>query len=432
MSSFDAAVGSVPLNINPLHRVEHNIAVPRSLAGVTTIADNEVNPEWLGMTEDDREAIWRGVKALYRTGMYPAVSLCIRRHGEIVLNRSIGHAKGNGPNEHGEKVLATPDTPFCLFSASKAITAMLVHLLEEQGQIHLLNPVSYYVPEFGQNGKKDITIQQILAHRAGIATLRKKVEPEVLFDKQEILRLMYEAEPTSLHGRELAYHALTGGYVLGEVIERVTGESLRDYMRKYVQEPLGFKYFNFGATAEQYPDIATNYFTGLPLVFPLNKAMERILGAPLEKAIEVSNDPRFYETVIPAGNIVATAEECSRFFQCLLNGGELDGVRIFQPVTINRAVREVNKTEIDRVLLMPMRYSAGMMLGNNGWGLFGPATPSAFGHLGLTNNFAWADPERAISATLLTSGNPVVGSHLPRLGMLLNTISRRCRKVFKS
>lgn len=429
--SPNAVIGDIAVNLNPFQRLEHHINVPKSLSSVTTIADNEVNPEWLGMTEDDRDAIWQSVRALYKTGIYPAVSLCVRRHGEILLNRAIGHAHGNGPKENGPLVLATPDTPYCLFSASKAITAMLVHLLEQEGELNLLNPVSFYVPEFGANGKKDITIQQILAHRAGIATLKEKIDPEVLFDKPTILNILYNAKPTSLHGRELAYHALTGGYVLGEIIERVTGESLREFMRKRVQEPLGFKYFNFGAPREQYPDVATNYFTGLPLVFPVKQAIARILGAPLETAIEVSNDPRFYDAVIPAGNIVATAEESSRFFQCLLNGGELDGTRIFQPVTVERAVREVNSTEIDKVLLMPMRYSAGMMLGNHGWGMFGPATPSAYGHLGLTNNFVWADPERALSVALITSGNPIVGTHLPRLGMLLNTLSKRCGKIFQ-
>lgn len=418
------------VNLNPLHRLENNIRVPSDLEAVTTIADDEVNPTWLGVKESDKVAVWKAVQNLYKTGMYPAVSICIRRHGEVVLNRSIGHAKGNGPQDTDAKQLVTPDTPFCLFSASKAITAMLVHLLEEQGEINLLNPVSYYIPEFGQNGKENITIHQILAHRAGIARIPGEIEPETLFDYDEVKRLLFEAAPTSLHGREMAYHAVTGGYVLGELVQRVTGESIREYMRKQVQEPLGFKYFNYGTSRDDYPAIARNYISGLPLVFPLSLALKRILGVPLDKAVELSNDPRFYDQIIPAGNIVATADECSRFFQCLLNGGELDGKRIFQPVTIDRAVREVNKTAIDKNLLLPMRYSAGMMLGDRGWGTFGPATPHAYGHLGLTNNFCWADPQRALSVSLLTSGNPVVGTHLPRLGMLLGTISRRFHKVF--
>ena len=189
------------VSLNPLARIENNIVVPKSLHDVVRVADNEVNPEWLGLTEADRDAIWSGVKALYRTGAYPALSICIRRHGEILLNRSIGHVRGNGPGDTDEKVLATPDTPYCLFSASKAITAMLVHLLEERNELNQLNPVSYYIPEFAANGKKRITVQHILAHRAGIASF-KDIDPEVLFDHNAIMNLIYAAEPTTLHGRD--------------------------------------------------------------------------------------------------------------------------------------------------------------------------------------------------------------------------------------
>lgn len=419
------------MNLNPLARLERNIIVPSDLASVTRIADGEVNPELLGMTFEDKEAIWAATEALYSTGMYPAITLCIRRHGEVLLNRSIGHQRGNGPGDIGEPVVATPDMPMCLFSASKAITAMLVHLLEEQGELNALNPVSFYIPEFGANGKKNITVQQILSHRAGIATF-KDIDPEVLFDYDEVLNILCNAEPTTLHGRELAYHAITGGYVLGELVNRITGKNIREFMREYIQEPLGFKYFNYGVPDEQYDDVARNYVTGLPIVFPVKQFINRVLGAPFETAVNMSNDPRFYQQVIPAGNVVATADECSRFFQCLLNDGELDGKRIFQPVTIGRAIREVNKLELDKVLMIPMRYSAGMMLGSAGWGVFGPSTAQAYGHLGLTNNLCWADPQRATSVSILTSGNPLVGSHLPRFGMLLNTISKRCGSVRQS
>ena len=415
---------------NPLAFLEHNIKVSGSLRDVTRIADNEVNPEWLGVSELDRDRIWKCVKDLYRNGAYPAISICIRRHGEILLNRSIGHVKGNGPDENGPKVIATPDTPFCLFSASKAITAMLVHLLEERNQLNLLNPVSFYIPEFGANGKKNITVQDILSHRAGIASF-KQMDPYVLFDHDSVMNMIYEAKPTSVHGRELAYHALTGGYVLGELVKRVTGEDINQFIDTNVNQPLAMKNFTYGAAAGRVDLLAKNYLTGLPVVFPLKQISKRVLGADLATAIEMSNDPRFYQQIIPAGNIVATAEECSRFFQCLLNGGEYEGKRIFQPMTIQRAVREVNATELDRTLMMPMRYSAGMMLGNYPVGLFGPAAAQAYGHIGLTNNFCWADPERMISVALLSSGNPVVGSHLLPLGMLLTTISRRCKKVFK-
>ena len=100
---------------NPLGLLEHNIDVPKSLKGITRIANNEVEPEWLGLTDRDRDVIWKCVKDLYRTGAYPAVSICIRRHGEILLNRSIGHAKVMGPMNTVKKWWPHPIRRFVCF-----------------------------------------------------------------------------------------------------------------------------------------------------------------------------------------------------------------------------------------------------------------------------------------------------------------------------
>ena len=92
--------------------------------------------------------IWGAVERLYRSRMHPAIQLCIRRHGEVILDRSIGHARGNSPGDSSDtpKVLATPDTPFNIFSASKAITATVIHLLDQQGYLHVDDPVTEYIP----------------------------------------------------------------------------------------------------------------------------------------------------------------------------------------------------------------------------------------------------------------------------------------------
>jgi CubicO group peptidase (beta-lactamase class C family) len=96
---------------------------------------------------------------------------------------------------------------------------------------------------------------------------------------------------------------------------------------------------------------------------------------------------------------------------------------------VRRAVAEVGKPEIDRSLLLPLRYSAGMMLGSGGWSLYGPDTAQAFGHLGFTNIVCWADPERATSVALLTTGKSAIGLHIPALASLLAKLSRLCPKL---
>ena len=189
---------------------------------------------------------------------------------------------------------------------------------------------------------------------------------------------------------------------------------------------------DFGARGRKYARVARHYVTGARISAPIDLYLKRAIGTDLETAVRVSNDPRFFQAVIPAGNGVATADDASRFFQCLLNGGELDGVRVLDPLTVRRAVAEVGKPEFDRSLLVPLRYSAGMILGASPWGLFGPSTSKAFGHIGFTNNFLWADPERDISVALLTTGKLVVGLHLPYLLLLLRNVSRHCAKLPES
>jgi CubicO group peptidase (beta-lactamase class C family) len=425
-----SAVRHIPA---PLRRlVVEGADVPRDLDSVTTIAaDQERNPELVGMTRQGIDAIWRSVEDIYATGMHPGISLVVRRHGQVVLKRTIGHSRGNGPGDVDEKpVLMTPDTPVCMFSASKAMAAMTVHLLSERKELSLLDPVSHYIPEFGQNGKRDITIYQLLCHKAGIPSIPTAGVDvaELLLDHKEILRLIYRTAPDK-PGDHHAYHALTAGFVVADLVERVSGRGFRAFFRENISRPLGLASLDFGARGPALARLARNYVAGFRISAPVDMYLKRAIGTSLEHAVTLSNDPRYYRAVIPAGNGVGTADECSRFFQCLLNGGELDGVRVFQPLTVRRAIAEVGKPEIDRSLMIPLRYSAGMMLGASPFGMYGPDTSKAYGHLGFANNFVWADPERATSVALLTTGKLLLGLHAPYLVKLLCDISKHCPKL---
>ncbi len=403
--------------------------VPASLSSVTTIDfTRESSPQAAGFKPGQVEKIWSAVEDLYRTGFSPALTFCLRREGKIVLNRSLGHVSGNGPEDSAgtPKVLATPDTPICLFSASKVITAMLVHLLDERGEIDLLDPISHYIPEYGVNGKRNATIHQLLAHRGGIPSISADFDPELLYDVDAIVAELCKARPVSPSGHRVAYHALTAGYIFGELIERVTGMSVREFLRETIVEPMGMRYFNYGLPEQDRDKAAVNYSTGFKPVGPVNMYIKHVLGGDLDLAVRMTNDPRFMDTICPAGNIYATAEEASRFFQMLLDGGRYQDKQIFQPMTIKRAVLECGRPEIDRTLLLPMRYSMGLMLGNSPVGLFGPMTRRAYGHLGLSNIFCWADPERNTSIALLTTGKALLGPHLPALGKLLAATSFQC------
>jgi len=143
----------------------------------------------------------------------------------------------------------------------------------------------------------------------------------------------------------------------------------------------------------------------------------------------LSNDPRFLTGIIPSANVVATANELGLFYQLLLDGGELDGVRVFDPRTIRRATSEQSYLEFDLTLGLPFRYGMGFMLGGQWFSPYGPDTRYAFGHLGFTNIVSWADPERQVAATLMTSGKPLVYPELYHLFDVLRQIGLACDKA---
>jgi CubicO group peptidase (beta-lactamase class C family) len=416
-----------PFVPDPLRRSR----IPRDLDAVTTVG-SEIDPADVGLERDDVERVWRSVRGLYRSGVHPAIALCLRREGQVVLDRAIGHARGNGPQDDRDvpKVLATPETPFVIMSASKALTATVAHLLDERGVIHIADRVCEYIPEYAAHGKDAITIAHVLSHRAGVPNLpREALDVTRIDDREFIVKILCDAKPASRPGRALAYHAISGGFIIGEIVERVCGRTIREVLADEILEPLGFERCNYGVAPGDVDNVAVSYATGPPALPPVSTLVRRAIGAAPDEAVAIANDPRFLTGIVPAGNVVATANELSRFFELLRAGGELDGVRVLEPRTIRRAITEQSYREIDLTLGFPIRYSLGFMLGAQLLSLFGPDTELAFGHLGYTNVIGWADPERELSGALLTSGKPVLYPELPQLLEVMRRIGQAVPKV---
>jgi len=405
--------------------------VPDDLDAVTSRAP-ETPPEAVGLEPAAVERIWEAARALYRTGVHPALQLCIRRRGEIVLNRAIGHAAGNAPQDAPDapRIPCTTQTPFNIFSASKAITAMLIHKLDEERLLHLEDPVCEFIPEFARFGKHRITIRHILSHRAGIPNLPPDaLDLDLLGRPEAIVAILADAKLRSRPGRLLAYHAVSGGFVLGEIVRRVTGSDARMLLEDRISRPLGLRWLSYGVAPADVARVAVNAFTGPPVLPPLTRILKIALGTTLRHAVELSNDPRFLTGIIPSANVVTTAEELSALYQCLLEGGSLGGVRVFEPRTVRHATAEQNHWELDFTLGVPIRYGLGFMLGGAPASLYGLDNPQAFGHLGLSNVISWADPERDLAVALLNSGKPIVSTHVVRVVELMLAISRAMPKL---
>ncbi|WP_043769462.1 serine hydrolase domain-containing protein [Algiphilus aromaticivorans] len=409
--------------MNPLRR--NRVHIRRNLDLIIDRNPAELPAEQLGLDPAATQAIHAALLDLYRTGLHPGLQLCVRRRGEILYDRAIGYAAGVAGDDplHGARRPMQRDTPVCLFSASKAVTAMLVHKCAEDGLVDLDARVTDYLPEYGVNGKEQTLVRHLLAHQAGIPRIpMREPDPSLLWDWERAVAMLCAAKPLHGAGEQQAYHAVTAGFILGELVQRVSGKPLNDYLAEHFARPMGMKTFQYGLPRERHHEAARNAFTGAPLPAPLRMIARRVLGADFERVPGISNCPEFLSAVIPAGNLYATAEEATSFFEMLRVGGRYQGRQLLAPETVARAVEPASRIRIDRSLMLPVRFSMGMVLGENPFGLYGPNCRGAFGHLGFMNIICWADPSREISVAILNTGKTVAPSALYRLGQLLRTI----------
>ncbi|KZS67515.1 lipase LipE [Mycobacterium pseudokansasii] len=399
------------------------IRLPADLDAVTAIADED--PSEIDSAAIER--IWQAARHWYRAGMHPAIQVCLRHNGRVVLNRAIGHGWGNAPTDppDAEKVPVTTDTPFCAYSSAKAVTATVVHMLAERGHFSLDDRVCEYLPTYTSHGKDRTTIRHVLTHSAGVP-FPTGPRPDVTKadDHDYALQKLGELRPLYRPGLVHMYHALTWGPLMREIIWRTTGREIRDILAAEILDPLGFRWTNFGVAKKDLPLVAPSHATGRPLPPVIAAAFRKAIGGTVHEIIPYTNQPLFLSTIVPSSNTVSTADELSRFMELLRRGGELDGVRIMRPDTVRNAVRECRRLRPDVATgLMPLRWGTGFMLGSTRFGPFGRNAPAAFGHLGLVNIAVWADPQRRLAAAVISSGKPGKDPEAGRYGALLNTIT---------
>jgi len=202
----------------------------------------------------------------------------VRRRGQVVLDRAIGHARGNGPADRDDaaRVPATPETPFVIFSASKAMTGVVAHLLDERGLLHIDDRVCEYIPEYAAHGKEAITIEHLLSHRAGVPNLPAEAfDLDRIGDRQFQLDIVCAAKPRSRPGKLLSYHAISGGFIIAEIVQRVTGRDIRTVLAEKILDPLGFRWGNYGVSPNDVGRVGMSYATGPPALPPLSTVLER-------------------------------------------------------------------------------------------------------------------------------------------------------------
>ena len=399
------------------------IRVPADLDAVTAIGEEDHSE----IDSAAVERIWQAARHWYQAGMHPAIQLCIRRHGRVVLNRAIGHGWGNAPTDPPDaaKIPVTTDTPFCVYSAAKAMTATVVHMLVDRGVFSLDDRVCEYLPTYTSHGKDRTTIRHVLTHSAGVPfATGPRPDLKRADDHAYAQEMLAELRPFYRPGLVHIYHALTWGPLMREIVYAAAGKDIRDIIGTEILDPLGFRWTNFGVAKKDVPLVAPSHATGRPLPPVIAQIFRKAIGGTVHEIIPYTNTPRYLTTVVPSSNTVSTANEMSRFAEIWRRGGELDGVRVMRPETVHGAVKESRRLRPDFALgLMPARWGTGFILGTNRFGPFGRNAPTAFGHLGLVNIAVWADPERGLSAGLISSGKPGRDPEARRHGALMNTIA---------
>jgi CubicO group peptidase (beta-lactamase class C family) len=243
----------------------------------------------------------------------------------------------------------------------------------------------------------------LLSHRAGLPAIDEPLPTEALYDWNRMTGALAAQKPWWEPGTRHGYHIFTFGYLVGEVVRRITGKSVGTYFREEVAEPLGLD-CHIGLAAEH--DARVAEFIASP---PSPPGQPNVLAALLKQAgpmVEKAhlnppwtfadrNTRAWRAAEIPAGNAHTTARALARVYGALACGGEVDGVRVLNPASIERA-RTVQDTGPDAVLFgLPTRFGLGFSLPSNGVG-FGAASTSAFGCPGGGGSIGFADPEARV------------------------------------
>ncbi len=367
--------------------------------------------------------------------MQPAIQVCVRRNGRVVLDRAIGHAWGNGPADppDGPKMPVTTETPFCVYSAAKAITTTVAHMLVERGAFSLEDRVCEYLPSYTSHGKDRTTIRHVLTHSAGVPfATGPRPNLKRMDDSDYAREMLGRMKPVYPPGLIHIYHGVTWGPLMREIISAATGRNIRDILHDEILAPLGFRWTNYGVAPEDVPLVAPSHVTGKPLPAPIAKAFKTAVGGTPQQIIPFSNTPPFLTghrrrrtpsrtpTSCPgsprscAAAENSTASGCSRRRRCA-------------PRPRARRLRPDLATG-----LAPMRWGTGYMLGSKRFGPFGRDAAGAFGHTGLTDIAVWADPTRALSVAVVSSGKPGGHREAKRYPALLDRINAEMPRAARS
>ncbi len=329
-----------------------------------------------------------------------------REHGEVGAAVAVtvdGESKVDLWAGHGDAARTRAwerDTIVNVFSTTKGMAALCGHMLADRGELDFDAPVTRYWPEFGQAGKSEMPVRYLFTHEAGLPVIDKELPPGAGLDWDVMCEALAEQAPVWEPGTKQGYHAATFGFLVGEVVRRISGRSVGTFLRDEVTGPLGADFLiGFGPeedhrVADMLMPAPPENPNDAPLMAMARADASSLTArafniAPMKPGVDVNHrDWRAAEQ--PSGNGHGTARALARVYGALARGGEVDGVRLLSPAAIERA-RAEQVASFDETLLFKTRRSLGYMLPIAEQG--DVRGPESFGHAGMGGSLGYADPE---------------------------------------
>ncbi|WP_404870101.1 serine hydrolase domain-containing protein [Kitasatospora griseola] len=365
-----------------------------------------------------QQLVQQAIDQLVESGEELGIQVAVYRHGE----KAVDAVAGVADPATGRPVAS--DTPFFSASTGKGVTATVVHVLAERGALDYDTPIVELWPEFGAHGKEKATLRHALTHSIGVPAVPAHLTAPDLADWDGMCALIADSEPWWEPGTRTGYHAVTWGYVLGEVVRRATGRRISQVLREEVAAPLGIAdelYFGVPASAlgrlarlEDAPGSAET-MAAMPADLPLFKATP----PALTPSAAYGNDSLVLTADIPSGGTMS-ARAVARMYAALLT--EVDGVRLLPEARL-REITALATAETDRMVGFPTPRALGYNLGRPGADPH--RTSTVFGMPGMGGSAAWADPATGLSFALTRNRFfPGPATAVDRIGALVAEAAR--------
>ena len=327
-------------------------------------------------------------------------AVCVYHHGQKVVDLWGGHKDTARTRPWRE------DTLCLMYSIAKSMCALSVHMLADQGRLDLEAPVAAYWPEFAEAGKDDIKVRHVLAHWCGVLR-NEAAEPGDMYDWDAMIRVIERQAPAWPVETKGAYNTINIGFILGEIVRRLTGQRVQDFIQDNICRPLGATYYlgvpesELDRCADLVPNPAMAASAANSAPNPdLDKARRAF---PKGFNSDEQNSARFRQAGVPSIGGIGEARAMARIYAALAQGGELDGVRLLSQEAIDRATVTQWSDMHEGLLNRPLAMALGFMKNPpDGMPLFGPGD-EPFGHLGSGGARALAVPSKGLALCFVSN-----------------------------